>query len=168
MGAYMSDKYKYVIIPMIIIRRFECALAATKDKVVTAFEAKRDVPPQILEKVSSYRFYNTSCYTLAELLNDADNNVSNFKSYIEGFSANVRSIIHNLDFEKEIDKMDKNNWLLGVVRKFSELDLNSTTVDGIKAGYIFRRLSRDSLKTPRLRPLYTTRNTASMFNSLQH
>ena len=33
-GAYTSDKYKDVIIPMVIIRRFECALEATKDAVV--------------------------------------------------------------------------------------------------------------------------------------
>ena len=32
-GAYTSDKYKDVIIPMVIIRRFECALEATKDAV---------------------------------------------------------------------------------------------------------------------------------------
>ena len=29
-GPYQSDKYKDVIIPMTIIRRFECALADTK------------------------------------------------------------------------------------------------------------------------------------------
>ncbi|GHV17263.1 hypothetical protein FACS18949_14220 [Clostridia bacterium] len=139
-GAYKSDKYKDVIIPMIIIRRFECALAKTNQAVVEAFEAKRDIPPQILEKTAGYRFYNTSHFTLAELLNDADNIVSNFKSYIEGFSANVQSIIRNLDFEKEIDKMDKNNRLWGVVRKFSELDLNPNTIDGIKAGYMFEEI----------------------------
>lgn len=33
-GTYQSDKYKDVIIPMVIIRRFECALEPTKDKVV--------------------------------------------------------------------------------------------------------------------------------------
>ena len=33
-GAYTSDKYKDVIIPMVIIRQFECALEATKDAVV--------------------------------------------------------------------------------------------------------------------------------------
>ena len=32
-GAYTSDKYKDVIIPMVIIRRFECALEETKDAV---------------------------------------------------------------------------------------------------------------------------------------
>lgn len=32
-GTYQSDKYKDVIIPMVIIRRFECALEATKQAV---------------------------------------------------------------------------------------------------------------------------------------
>ena len=38
-GTYQSDKYKDVIIPMVIIRRFECALEPTKDKVVAQFKA---------------------------------------------------------------------------------------------------------------------------------
>jgi len=165
-GAYKSDKYKDVIIPMIIIRRFECALAATKDAVIKTFETKRDVPPQILEKVSGYRFYNTSRFTLAELLNDPDNIVSNFKSYIEGFSANVQSIIHNLDFEKEIDKMDKNNRLLGVVRKFSELDLNPTTVDGIKAGYMFEEIIRKFSENAEAGDHYTPREVIRLLVSV--
>ena len=156
-GAYKSDKYKDVIIPMIIIRRFECALAKKKDAVVATFERKRDTPPQILESVSGYKFYNTSRYTLAELLNDADNIVSNFKSYIEGFSPNVQSIIRNLDFEKQIDFMDKNNRLLGVVRKFSEFDLNPSTIDGIKAGYMFEEIIRKFSENAEAGDHYTPR-----------
>jgi len=156
-GAYKSDKYKDVIIPMIIIRRFECALAKKKDAVVDAFEQKRDTPPQILESISGYKFFNTSRYTLAELLNDADNIVSNFKSYIEGFSPNVQSIIRNLDFEKQIDFMDKNNRLLGVVRKFSELDLNPGTIDGIKAGYMFEEIIRKFSENAEAGDHYTPR-----------
>ena len=38
-GAYQSDKYKDVIIPMTIIRRFECTLEATKDKVLETYKA---------------------------------------------------------------------------------------------------------------------------------
>ena len=37
-GAYTSDKYKDVIIPMVIIRRFECALEETKDAVVAKYK----------------------------------------------------------------------------------------------------------------------------------
>lgn len=165
-GAYKSDKYKDVIIPMIIIRRFECALSKTKDAVVEAFEKKRDIPPQILESISGYKFYNTSRYTLAKLLNDADNIVTNFKSYIEGFSANVQSIIRNLDFEKQIDFMDKNNRLLGVVRKFSELDLNPNTIDGIKAGYMFEEIIRKFSENAEAGDHYTPREVIRLLVSI--
>lgn len=165
-GPYKPDKYKDVIIPMIIIRRFECALAKTKDAVADAFEEKRDIPPQILEAISGYKFYNTSRYTLTKLLNDADNIVTNFKSYIEGFSANVQSIIRNLDFEKEIDKMDKNNRLLGVVRKFSELDLNPNTIDGIKAGYMFEEIIRKFSENAEAGDHYTPREVIRLLVSI--
>lgn len=165
-GAYKSDKYKDVIIPMIIIRRFECALANKKDAVVDAFEKKRDIPPQILEAISGYKFYNTSRFTLAKLLNDADNIVTNFKSYIEGFSANVKSIIRNLDFDKQIDFMDKNNRLLGVVRKFSELDLNPNTIDGIKAGYMFEEIIRKFSENAEAGDHYTPREVIRLLVSI--
>ncbi len=165
-GAYKSDKYKDVIIPMIIIRRFECALANKKDAVVDAFEKKRDIPPQILEAISGYKFYNTSRFTLAKLLNDADNIVTNFKSYIEGFSTNVQSIIRNLDFDKQIDFMDKNNRLLGVVRKFSELDLNPNTIDGIKAGYMFEEIIRKFSENAEAGDHYTPREVIRLLVSI--
>ena len=85
--------------------------------------------------VSGYQFYNTSEFNLSELVNDADHLAANFKSYIKGFSTNIQNIIKNLDFDKQIDKMDKNNRLLSVVKAFSELDLNPVTIDNVKMGY---------------------------------
>ncbi|WP_201789792.1 type I restriction-modification system subunit M N-terminal domain-containing protein [Campylobacter lanienae] len=40
-GAYTSDKYKDVIIPMVILRRFECALADTKNKVLEKYNSEK-------------------------------------------------------------------------------------------------------------------------------
>ena len=141
-GAYTSDKYKEVIIPMVIIRRFECALAETKQAVVDKFKGNPKLPAALLEKVSGYPFYNTSEFTLARLLNDSDNIAENFVSYIEGFSANVQTILANLEFKKQIEKMDKNNRLYGVVKKFSEIDFDPKSIDGMKMGYIFEDLIR--------------------------
>ena len=141
-GTYQSDKYKDVIIPMVIIRRFECALAPTKQKVVDQFKANPAYPAKAMYRVSGYQFYNTSEFDLAELVNDADYLAANFKSYIQGFSANIQDIIKSLDFDKQIDKMDKNNRLLSVVKAFSELDLNPVTIDNVKMGYIFEDLIR--------------------------
>jgi len=141
-GAYTSDKYKDVIIPMVIIRRFECALAATKQAVVDKHKMNPNIPAALLEKESGYPFYNTSEFTLARLLNDSDNIASNFQSYIEGFSANVQTILNNLDITKQIEKLDKNNRLYGIVKKFSEIDFDPNSVDGMRMGYIFEDIIR--------------------------
>ena len=141
-GTYQSDKYKDVIIPMVIIRRFECALAPTKADVLKKIGDNPDYPAKAMYRVSGYRFYNTSGYDLTELVNDSEHLAANFKSYIQGFSANVQDIIRSLDFDKQIDKMDKNNRLLSVVKAFSELDLDPRTIDNVKMGYIFEELIR--------------------------
>lgn len=145
-GPYQSDKYKDVIIPMVIVRRFECALAKTKAKVVAQFKKNPNYPYKAMCRISEFQFYNTSEYTLAELLNDSENIAANFKSYLNAFSPNVQEIIMSnssgLDFEKQIDKMDKHNRLYGVIKKFSELDLDPKTIDNVKMGYIFEDLIR--------------------------
>ena len=145
-GPYRSDKYKDVIIPMTIIRRFECALAPTKAAVVAKFKENPNFPAKAMQRISGFQFYNTSEFDLAELVNDADHIAANFKSYLQGFSANVLEILmskeRGLNFGEEIDKMDKNNRLLSVVKAFSELDLNPRTIDNVKMGYIFEELIR--------------------------
>jgi Type I restriction-modification system methyltransferase subunit len=161
-GPYQSDKYKDVIVPMTIIRRFECALEPTKDKVVVQFKANPSFPAKAMYRVSGFQFYNTSEYTLAELCNDSDHLAANFKSYIQGFSANVQEILlsaeKGLDFNKQIDKMDKNNRLLSVVKAFSELDLDPRTIDNVKMGYIFEELIRKFSENAEAGDHYTGRD----------
>lgn len=145
-GPYRSDKYKDVIIPMTIIRRFECALAPTKERVVNQYKVNPEYPVIAMYRLSGFQFYNTSEFDLTELVNDSDHLAENFKSYLNGFSPNVQEILmskeRGLNFGEEIDKMDKNNRLLSVVKAFSELDLNPKTIDNVKMGYIFEDLIR--------------------------
>lgn len=161
-GTYQSDKYKDVIIPMVIIRRFECALEPTKDKVVAQFKANPAYPAKAMYRISGFQFYNTSEFTLAELLNDSDHLAANFKAYLQSFSPNVQEIIvsaeKGLDFYKQIDKMDKNNRLLSVVKAFSELDLNPRTIDNVKMGYIFEELIRKFSENAEAGDHYTGRD----------
>lgn len=142
-GAYTSDKYKDVIIPMVIIRRFECALEATKDAVVANHKLDPNRPAALLCQDSKYPFYNYSEYNLKRLLDDSDSIASNLKSYIEGFSANIQLILEKLlKFSTQIDKMDKSNRLYSVIKKFSDLDLYPDHVDSMKMGYIFEDIIR--------------------------
>ena len=91
-GTYMPDKYGDVIIPMTIIRRFECALFDTKQQVVNLYDKNPDYPAKAFEKITGYQFYNVSHFSLKELTNDPDNLAANFKDYINGFSENVQDI----------------------------------------------------------------------------
>lgn len=145
-GPYSSDKYRDVIIPMTIIRRFECALAPTKNRVVEEYEKAPGRPAIYFCKISGYSFYHTSHFSLERLLDDPDNIAENFKAYLEGFSTNVKVILtskeRGLNFNEQIDKMDKNNRLYGVVKAFSELDLDPKHIDSMKMGYIFEDLIR--------------------------
>lgn len=139
-GSYMPDKYSDVVIPMTIIRRFECALESTKDKVLEKTKINPNHPAKALYRISGFQFYNTSEYNLKELCNDSEHIASNFKSYINGFSTNVQDILNQLEINKHIDKMDKDGCLYSVVKAFSELDLSIRTFDSIKMGYIFENL----------------------------
>ena len=141
-GSFEAEKYKDVIIPMVIIRRFECALEETKEKLINYYEKNPNKPAQFYEKETGYPFYNTSRYSLKKLLDDSDNIESNFNSYIDAFSENVKEILNNLEIKNQIKKIDKSNRLYSVVKKFSEIDFNPKTIDNHKMGYIFEDIIR--------------------------
>ena len=141
-GPYQSDKYKDVIIPMVILRRFECALEDTKKDVLKKLKEHPDYPDKALMRTAKQQFFNKSRFDLAELVNDPDHIAANMRAYINGFSPNVQEVFKNLEFDKQISKMDEHNRLFSVVKAFSELDLNPKTVDNIKMGYIFEDLIR--------------------------
>lgn len=141
-GSFEAEKYKDVIIPMVIIRRFECALEEKKEKFINYYEKNPNKPAQFYEKETGYPFYNTSKYSLKKLLDDSDNIESNFNSYIDAFSENVKEILNNLEIKNQIKKMNKSNRLYSVVKKFSEIDFNPKTVDNHKMGYIFEDIIR--------------------------
>ena len=161
-GAYMPDKYGDVIIPMTIVRRFECSLADTKKEVLENYEKNNNLPPQFLYKISGYQFYNTSRYTLAELCNDPNNIAANFKEYISGFSQNVRDILSGLELGKQIEKMDKEGCLYSVVKDFSELDLSPKTYDSVQMGYIFENLIGRFFENVDAGQFYTGRDIIKM------
>ena len=139
-GSYMPDKYGDVIIPMTILRRFECALEDTKPAVVEKYKNVPTYPAKAMQRISGYQFFNTSEYTLKELCNDPDHIAANFREYINGFSSNVQDIFRELNMDDHIKKMDKDGCLYSVVKAFSELDLSIQTFDSIKMGYIFENL----------------------------
>lgn len=165
-GVYMPDKYGEVIIPMTVIRRFECTLEDTKEDVINTYEKNKNYPAKAMYRVSGRQFYNTSRFNLKELCNDPDHLADNFKSYLEGFSSNVMDILNELNIRNHIDNMKKGNCLFSVVKAFSELDLSEENFDSIKMGYIFENLIGRFMQNVDAGQYYTGRDIIKMMVSV--
>ena len=166
-GTYQSDKYKDVIIPMTIIRRFECALVKTKDRTQEIAKIFGEgCPDEVLFKETGVGYFNLSDFTLKTLLDEPDNLAENFRSYIDKFSGNVKEILQSLEFDKQIAKMAKSDRLFTVIKAFSEIDLNPEKVDSIKMGYIFEDLIRRFSENAEAGDHYTGRDIVKLLVSL--
>lgn len=146
-GAYKPHEYGKVILPLTVIRRFDCVLAGTKEAVlkkhnsIPVSHAMRD---DLLKKASGYEFYNISKYTFETLLNDPSNIEANFRNYLNGFSKNVRQIIEKFEFDNEIDKLAEKDLLYIVIKEFttSKADLHPKKISNLEMGYIFEEIIR--------------------------
>lgn len=167
-GAYRADKYRDTIIPMFVIARLEAALLPTRKTVADAYKKNPNTPKQILESISGYKFYNTSEYTLKNLLDDPDNIKINFESYIEGYSDRVQDILNSLKFRTEIETLSKSGRLYGVIKKFSEVvpKLLPSSVDSIKMGYMFEDIIRRFSENEEAGSHYTPREVIGLMVNL--
>ncbi len=146
-GVYKPHEYGKVILPLTVIRRFDCILADTKQAVLNKHNSMpADFPMRdnFLKKESGYEFYNTSKYTFESLLDDANNIEMNFRNYLNGFSENVRQIIEKFKFDNEIQTMADKNLLYIVIQEFTtpKADLHPNKISNLEMGYIFEEIIR--------------------------
>jgi type I restriction enzyme M protein len=108
-GAYKPHEYGDVILPLTVIRRFDCILENTKANVLSKYEKVKGMPTKdvFLKRAAGegIDFYNTSKYTLKTLLDDPGNIEANFRDYLNGFSENVLDIIEKFRFDDHITRM---------------------------------------------------------------
>lgn len=145
-GPYKRNEYRKVILPLTVLRRFDCILAPTKEKVLEEYKSIKGKPEAVvkskLHSITKHPFYNLSKLDLTKLLDDPNQIAANLNSYINGFSPNVRSIMERFKFEEEISKMNEKNLLFQVIQKFTTIDLSPKTVDNMQMGYVFEELIR--------------------------
>ncbi len=151
-GIYKPEKYGDIILPLCVIRRFDCILETKKEEVLEIYEEYKELPEDSIEDVMlaeleerlgiKQKFYNISSFTIEKLLNDSENIKSNLEEYLNGFSNNVRDIIQHFDFKKEIEKLSKNNALYNTIKEFSKVDFHPDVVSNQEMGYIFEDLIR--------------------------
>ncbi|NCC87776.1 MAG: SAM-dependent DNA methyltransferase [Clostridia bacterium] len=149
-GLFKPHEYGKVILPMTVIKRFDDALAPTKQAVVEMSEklnsqnVEGQVRDGILSKISGYSFYNTSKFDFAKLIADPDNIEANFDNYLQGFSANVKDIIANFKFENEVKTMSDGGVLFVTLQAFNskKADMSPDKITSADMGYIFEELIR--------------------------
>lgn len=145
-GVYKPHEYGEVILPLTVIRRFDCILADTKEAVLEKYDEVKTLPMRdvLLRKVSGYEFYNTSKYTFEKLLDEPDNIEENFHDYLNGFSENVRDIIEKFKFDGHIDTMANKGILYIVIKEFTSTraNLHPDIISNLEMGYIFEEIIR--------------------------
>lgn len=145
-GDYKQSDYGKVILPLTVLRRLDCVLAPTKQKVLDYLpkieKLKESAKDIALNKVAGYNFHNKSQYNFDKLVAEPNDIAVNLRNYINGFSTSAREIIEYFNFDDQIDRMDdpKADILYRVIKKFQEIDLSD--MDSMEMGYVFEELIR--------------------------
>lgn len=154
-GAVAKSENQNIILPLTVLRRLDYALAPTKAKVL---ETESKLKAKGLEnrhdalcRAAGFAFYNTSNITFDTLLDDDANVSRRLKSYINGFSENVREIFHRFRFDDAIRILDEVGRLYLVLTRFNEksrINLapksqeNPDGLDNHEMGTLFEQLIR--------------------------
>lgn len=169
-GPYKPEDYGKIILPLAVLRRFDCVLDSTKEDVLAKAEQfasmSEDAREPILNRVSKQNFHNTSKYDFNKLLSDSDNIADNLRDYINGFSKVARDIMDHFDFDRHIDKLDQNNLLYLTIKRFSEIDLHPEVVSNIEMGYVFEELIRRFNENAEAGDHYTPREVIRLMTHL--
>jgi type I restriction enzyme M protein len=142
-GDYKAHDYGQVILPLVVLRRLDCVLGATKVEVLSqASRLTPDAADIVLPKVTGVPFYNTSPLDFHKLLGDPNQVAPGLRSYINGFSADARETFESFKFDDQIDNLDKQDILYLLIQKFAAIDLHPDAVSNTEMGYIFEELIR--------------------------
>ena len=167
-GTYKEEDYRKVMLPLIVIRRFDCLLDDYNSETIKSVYEEYDFLPEeekdemvIVDLKENHnmnlQFYNVSDFTWKKLLDVSENIKSNFEEYLNGFSNNVKEIIGKFKFKDEIAQLDKKDKLYAVLSKMYEVDLHINSVSNNKMGYIYEEMLRRFTENSAAGEQYTPR-----------
>ncbi len=160
--VYVRGKYRDVILPMTVLRRLDCLLEPTKEKVLEHYKLLekdnfgQNAVTQQLPRISGYVFYNTSQFTFKSLLNFPSQIRANFENYLDGFSENAQEIIAKFKLRNQIETLTESNRLYALIEKFVSHHINLSSepvknaegkiilqgLTNLEMGYVFEELIR--------------------------
>lgn len=149
-GPYRPPQYRLVMLPLVVLRRLDCVLAPTKDKVLKEYAKlqAKEVPEEAMVRLLSRAadparkqpLYNISPFTFDKLIADSENIAPNLVAYINGFSATARRIFEKFGFAEQIEKLDASNRLFTLIKAMAAVDLHPDRIDNLQMGYLFEHL----------------------------
>jgi len=128
--VYDVGDYRKIILPMMVIRRFDAVLEPTKESVL---EMKKRLDAagiveqdEALCQAAGEAFCNSSPYTLKDLRSRTNQQQlkADFILYLNGFSQNVQDIIKKFEFRNQIDKLSEHDILGLLISKFTDTSIN--------------------------------------------
>lgn len=127
---FQKGDYRKVILPMIVLRRFDALLEPTKAKVLE-FKKRLDLDgitdqDMALTTITKQAFSNSSKFNLRDLLASTSQQQlrSNFIDYLDGFSKNIQEIIEKFEFRHQLEKLSACNALSIVIERFVSPKIN--------------------------------------------
>ena len=129
--VYDVGDYRKVILPMLVIRRFDAVLEPKHDEVVAAkkrFEMDGvtvDIDPALCG-IAGQAFVNKSDFTLRDLKSRTNQQQlrKDFIDYLDGFSKNVQEIINKFHFRDQIPRLSEQDRLGLLIEKFVDPSIN--------------------------------------------
>jgi type I restriction enzyme M protein len=144
--TFKRGKYQDVILPLTVLRRLDCVLAATKERVLKRHAELKGKGLEVLDpqlrRASGFAFYNTSRFDFKKLLGDAPHLTQNLRNYIAASSDNMRQVLERFDFANTISKLDESGLLFKVLERFKNVDLHPDKIENPTMGTIFEELIR--------------------------
>lgn len=163
---YDDAEVENVILPFTVLRRLDCVLEDKYDAIKKELDATpenvREMKLQVLMKKNGLTFFNTSGLSLEKMLSESSKLSDNFKTYLEGFTPNVRNILihfvtktkndsieddENADITEIYRPLESTGLLYQVVEKFAHLDLHPDQVSNAQMGTMFEIVIQRSKET---------------------
>lgn len=180
-GVYDDTEVENVILPFTLLRRLDCVLQDRYDELYQQYkefpDEKKEVMLMALMRRNGLTFFNTSGLSLNKLLAQPKMLADNFKTYLDGFTQNVRNILlaftqedgENGDISRIYSRLDRNDLLFQVTESFvNNADLHPDRVDNAMMGTIFEIIIRKSKETTNTKAgqFYTPREVVRLLVSL--
>lgn len=143
---FKQHEYGDIILPFTVMRRLDVVLEPTKQAVLDT--ASKKLPDALrdtlLKQAAGVGFYNTSRFTMQELLADSDGIRENITNYVSSFSPEIADIFDKFKMYEVIKDLDDNDLLFLVVERFCSpsIDLSPVSISNADMGDIYEELIR--------------------------